>query len=387
MSRTQQLVAVRWGIPLAIIVILLAMCLRLFAGPYRPIEPLPPGIVDMHCHLAGIGAGNSGCFVSARLRESWRFKVYLRAFGVSQSELEEKGDGVIADRISALLAQSTFVKKAVVLALDGVANKDGTFDRNRTEIYVPNEFVFDAVTRHRNLVFGASVNPYRSDALKRLEWAKEHGAVLVKWIPSIMEIDPADPCLIPFYRKLVDLNLPLLSHAGKERSFSSAADDFCDPDKLRLPLSLGVKVVAPHIASTGKYHGERSSDRLARLMSEYPNLYSDISSLTQVNKHFYLKEALTRPEFKGRLVYGSDFPLINTVLVSSWYYCLSLSPKQLLAISEMKNPWDADVQLKQNLGTPTDIFVRSEQLLALDAAKSELPKKQMEPGRDRGHGD
>ena len=34
--------------------------------------------------------------------------------------------------------------------------------------------------------------------------------------------------------------------------------------RLRLPLSLGVRVVAAHVASTGRYGGERSTDRLAR---------------------------------------------------------------------------------------------------------------------------
>jgi hypothetical protein len=48
-----------------------------FAGPYRPVEPLPPGIIDMHCHVAGLGAGGSGCLVSKKLRHSWRFKIYL----------------------------------------------------------------------------------------------------------------------------------------------------------------------------------------------------------------------------------------------------------------------------------------------------------------------
>jgi len=216
------------------------------------------------------------------------------------------------------------------------------------------------------LLFGASVNPYRKDAVERLTRVKAQGAVLVKWIPSIMEIDPADPRLKPFYLKLVELNLPLLSHAGEERSFTSTSDSFCDPDRLRLPLRLGVKVIAAHIASTGKYHGERSTDRLARLMREYPNLYSDISSLTQINKHGYLKEALTRPEFKNRLLYGSDFPLINTALVSPWYYALRLSPRQLLTISHTTNPWDADVLLKHGLGTPADIFSRSRQIPGKD---------------------
>lgn len=354
---------------LAVILNLLAFDIPSFAGPYRPIEPLPLNIVDMHCHVAGIGAGNSGCFVSPRLRDSWRFKIYLRAFGVSQNELKEKGDDLVADRISQLIAQSKYVNKAVMLALDGVVKTDGSLDINRTEIYVPNEFVVNAVTKHSNLLFGASVNPYRKDALDRLDCAKAHGAVLVKWIPSIMEIDPSDQRLQPFYRKLVELNLPLLTHAGKERSFSSSADEFCDPEKLRLPLKMGVKVIAAHIASTGEYHGERSSDRLARLMRQYPNLYSDISSLTQINKHFYLKEALTQPEYEGRLLYGSDFPLINTALVSPWYYCLTLSPKQLFTISKTKNPWDADVLLKHYLGTPTDIFVRSGQMLLQDSTE------------------
>jgi uncharacterized protein len=335
------------------------------AGPYRPVEPLPPDILDMHCHVAGIGAGGSGCFVSPRMRANWRFRIYLRSYGVSEQEVMEQGDRLVVDRVAASLADSRYVRRAVVLALDGVVGADGLLDTNRTEVYVPNEFVAEAAARHTNLLFGASVNPYRRDALERLVWAKAHGAVLVKWIPSIMEIDPGDARLEPFYRKLVELDLPLLSHAGRERSFSSAADEYSDPEKLRLPLRLGVKVIAAHLASTGKYHGERSTDRLARMMGQYPNLCSDISSLTQLNKLSYLKEAIRRPEFSGRLLYGSDFPLINTALVSPWYYGLRLrlTPRQIYRISRIRNPWDADVMLKHELGTPADIFARSGRIM------------------------
>ncbi len=327
-----------------------------FGRPYRPVEPLPAGIVDMHCHVAGIGAGGSGCFVSAELRSSLKFRVYLRSFGVSEEELNKEGDRIVPDRLSKSLGESKYVSKAVILALDGSVGKDGTLDTRRTQVYVPNEFVAEAVARHPNLLFGASVNPYRKDALERLVWARKKGAVLIKWIPSIMEIDPADPGLEPFYRKLVELGLPLLTHAGKERSFAFSADEYCDPDRLRLPLRLGVKVIAAHIASTGKYQGEDSTERLARMMREYPNLYSDISSLTQINKRFFLQKALTKPEFSGRLMYGTDFPLINTPLVSPWYYFPRLKVGQMLSISRTHNPWDADVLLKHYLGTPADIF-------------------------------
>jgi len=333
------------------------------ARPYCPVEPIPADIVDMHCHIAGIGAGGSGCFVSPRLRNNFRFKIYLRSFGVSEKELLQEGDGLVGDRISASLAQSKFVSRAVLLALDGVVDADGDLDTNRTEVYVPNEFVAEMAARHTNLIFGASVNPYRRDALARLEWAKAHGAVLVKWIPPIMAIDPGDPKLIPFYKKMVELKLPLLSHTGKEKSFSSAAEEFGDPDKLRLPLSLGVTVIAAHIASSENYHGERGPDRLARLMGEYTNLYTDISALTQINRPGRLKVALTKPEFSGRLVYGTDYPLINTLLVSPWY-SLHLSLGQRFSIWRTRNPWDRDVLMKHDLGVPTETFARSGNLFA-----------------------
>ena len=239
----------RWKITFACLLLAVLAWSSLPARPFRPVEPIPAGIVDMHCHVAGIGAGGSSCFVSPRLRNNFRFKIYLRSFGVSEAELQQKGDSLVGDRISESLAQSKYVSRAVLLALDGVVGTDGNLDTNRTEVYVPNEFVAEMAARHTNLLFGASGNPYRRDAIARLEWAKAHGAVLVKWIPPIMAIDPSDPKLTAFYKKMVELKLPLLSHTGKEKSFSSAAEEFGDPDKLRLPLSLGVTVVAAHIAS------------------------------------------------------------------------------------------------------------------------------------------
>jgi predicted TIM-barrel fold metal-dependent hydrolase len=311
----------------------------------------------MHCHIAGIGAGGSGCFISPRLRDNWRFKIYLRAFGVTKKEVLKKGDAIIGDKISSSLAQSKYVSKVIILAMDGVIGADGRLDTNRSEVYFPNEFVAAMCAQHTNLLFGASVNPYRADAIERLVWAKAHGAVLVKWIPPIMDINPDDPKLEPFYRKMVELNLPLLCHTGEEKSFSHANDLLGDPEKLRLPLSLGVKVIAAHIASSENYHGERGPDRLSRLMREYPNLYSDISALTNINKPGCLKEALTKPEFAGRLVYGTDFPLINTALDSPWYW-FRLSFRQKWEIWRTKNPWDRDVLTKHYLGVPTDVFAR-----------------------------
>ena len=326
------------------------------------MQALPNKIIDMHAHIAGIGAGNSGCFIAKHIRHNWRLGFYLHGFNVTLQEVEEHGDMLIADRMSSLLAQSRYISQAVVLAQDGVVNRNGALDTAHTAVYVPNEFVIKVVNKYPNFLFGASINPYRKDAIVQLDLAKKHKAILVKWIPSIMNIDPADKKIIPFYKRLVELNLPLLTHTGYEESFPVVNNSLCDPEKLNLPLSLNVKVIAAHVASTGKYNNESGFDRLARLMLRYSNLYSDISSLTQMNKLGSMKKALNRHEFNNKLLYGSDFPLINTPLVSPWHYMGRLRIKKIMKINSLKNPWDIDVKIKQELGAPADVFIRFERL-------------------------
>src|SRR5271170_7671859 len=95
----------RWKIVFVCVLAAVFAWASLPARPFRPVEPIPAGIVDMHCHIAGIGAGGSGCFVSPRLRHNFRFKIYLRSYGVSEKELLQEGDGLVGDRISESLAQ------------------------------------------------------------------------------------------------------------------------------------------------------------------------------------------------------------------------------------------------------------------------------------------
>jgi uncharacterized protein len=360
----------------AMLLLPVAGCVALFRGPSLQPERLPAEpFVDLHCHVAGLGAGGSGCLVSERLRRSWKVGFYFRSFGVSRRELEQQGDLLCGDRLSTMLAQSRHVSRAVVLALDGAVDERGALDKAHTEFYVPNEFVAALAARHTNLLFGASINPYRSDALASLDKAAADHAVLVKWLPSIQLIDPADERLAPFYRRMAKLRLPLLVHTGTEHSFTWAKDELADPARLRLPLSLGVTVIAAHAAWPGKHGDQRDVDRLAVLMQEYPHLYADISSLTQINKLGALREVLHRPEFRGRLVYGTDFPLINMPIVSPWFFPLDLTLRQRWQISRIENPWDRDVALKQALGVPADTFVRAEHLLPRLEPKQELNRQ------------
>ena len=332
------------------------------------------GYLDMHVHTAGIGAGGSGAFVGAEMRGNLRFRFYLRAFGVTEKELEAEGDGLVIERISAQVAESERVARAVILAMDGVV-ANGDLDRGATQFYVPNEFVATEVARYDNLCFGASVNPHRHDALARLDQAEADGALLVKWIPNIMDIDPADAAIKPFYEKLVELDLPLLSHAGKEQAFADAKDELGDPRRLALPLSLGVTVIVAHIATTGESGGEDNFERVLPMFDEYPNLYSEISSLTQVNKRNYLNKALAVPGLDERLLYGTDYPLQFFPLVSSLWHLRHIGVGGARLVGSISNPWDRDVALKRAIGTPEHVFARSAELLDVErcTARPEPP--------------
>ena len=124
-------------------------CCLFFRGPYLEPEPLPEAqLLDMHCHVAGVGAGGSGCFVSPAISNSWKFGLYLEGFGTTRAEVLTEGDGVVVRRIAEQIAGSRHVGAAIVLAMDGVVDEHGELDRRRTEIYVPNEFVAQEVARH-----------------------------------------------------------------------------------------------------------------------------------------------------------------------------------------------------------------------------------------------
>ena len=108
---------------------------------------------------------------------------------------------------------------------------------------------------------------------------------------------------------------------------------------------------------------QRDIDRLRRLCAEYPNLLTDISSLTQVNKPGYLGEVLTAPEFETRLLYGTDFPLINM----PWSRRTGIHSACALPRCGPSPPsrihWDRDVALKQALGVPRAVFAHAATVL------------------------
>ena len=286
----------------------------------------PQRLVDHHVHIAGIGAGGTNAFVNAKMR-SWshpfhrlKFKVYASSAGI---EDERRGDAQFVDRLASLVSNIAHHGKHRILAFDKHYRRDGTADLEKTEFYVPNEYVFELAERYPQMFLpNISVNPYRTDAIQELEKWAARGARIVKWLPNAMGINPSDPHCDPFYQKMKELGLVLLSHGGEEKAVEAEEDQkLGNPLLLRRPLDHGVKVIVAHCAGLGTNEDldDKSGkqvenfDLFMRLMDEkrYEGLvFGETSAMTQFNRAGRpLNTILNREDLHDRLVNGSDYPL------------------------------------------------------------------------------
>lgn len=361
-------------LPLVIFMLFFFWMMPKTAVPVDVLQGLSGGL-DMHVHLACINE-DSGCYVSDEFREHkklgllHKYDIYMQSMGVSEEQLEKEGDQLVAEVLASKIRASKFLSHAVILALDGVYNDQGKLDRHKTQVLVPNIFIENAVQKHSEFYFGASVNPNRADALAELERVAQAGAVLIKWIPCIMDINPADRKLEKFYHKMIELDLPLLSHAGHEGTFMFSDDPLCDPLLLDYPLSLGVKVIAAHAGDKGEYDGQSSFKRFAALVKKYPNLYADNSSLTQFNKLNHMN-FIKPAEYQERVIYGSDWPLteakaFGVPLVDHKWHFFKLSKEWRDQISVLDNSFDKDIALKLALGMPKTALTRVRDILQIN---------------------
>jgi len=283
-------------------------------------------LVDHHVHVAGLGVGGTNTFVNPKMR-TWRhpfhrlkFKVYMSSAGAVD---EDKADVQVIDRLVRLVGHIRGHGKHRLLAFDKHYRRDGSVNLEKTEFYVPNEYVFELAQRHPELFIpNISVNPYRPDAIAELEKWAQRGARIVKWLPNAMGIDPSDPKCDPFYQKMKELDLILLSHGGEEKAVEAEEDQkLGNPLLLRRALDHGVKVIVAHCAGLGtnedldsKGHEQRHNfDLFLRLMDEkrYEGLvFGEISAMTQFNRIGKpLQAILEREDLHERLVNGSDYPL------------------------------------------------------------------------------
>jgi predicted TIM-barrel fold metal-dependent hydrolase len=281
-------------------------------------------VVDIHVHIGGTGDSGSGCKMSPQFIFSPAFVAMLIALKASPFEIK---DEKIEEIILGAINSSQKIDYAVLLALDGVY-RDGQYIEHESHLVVPNDYVTGIADKNERILFGASVHPYRerTEMLTETKRCIDKGAVLFKWIPSAQQIDPEDEKCVPFYELLAEAEneIPLLCHTGAELAVPTShaeANDFNDPQKLKMALDKGVKVIACHCAApylggilpADKDYFGLLMDMLKKAESNNWKLFADISAFCTPTRIPYLRkinECIENGSISpARFLFGSDFPI------------------------------------------------------------------------------
>ena len=286
---------------------------------------------DPHFHLIGNGlsvgfdGAPTGAWITPKLT-SWssptqriQYHFYMDAACVDDAQ---HADEIYVNNASKLAENLPDGSKFMLLAFDYLHDNQGRADQQSSTFYIPNEYAARVAHSSDRFEWIASVHPYRKDALDQLDWCKANGAKAIKWLPPAMNIDPGSDKCKSYYQKLIDLNLPLLSHAGEEKAVhSEELQQLANPLLLRRPLDAGVKVIIAHCASLGTSIDLESSQRslinnfdlFARLMNDenyQQNCLADISAINLINRDVkVIKQIVENTDWHQRLLYASDYPL------------------------------------------------------------------------------
>lgn len=298
-------------------------------------------LIDVHCHYTFSArsapdierfsfepAGEPDSCVSPRAlkRLSWR----LVARGVGLPGKVQAGpalDGLLDGFYERHLLTRGAIDRYVLLAFDWYHGADGRRTppprRARdfgSDIYTSNSLVRAACRAHPDrFLLGASVHPYRPDALACLDEVFAGGACLIKWLPLHQNIAAHDPRTQAFVRRCGELGLPLLIHYGPEFTLATqhpeqrAASAMLDVLRPLHRAGRMPTVIMAHVATPVWPWGDRSSVKAvcAAMTGEFADapLYADVSALTNPGKACWVSWFARRQELHGKLLFGSDFPV------------------------------------------------------------------------------
>jgi len=320
--------------------------------------------IDMHVHIADIeallAARQTGKVFRSNRYLSYVLNQVLKTQFVSKKNerinINEQWIQSVADWVKA-----SQLDKVILLALDAVFDESGKSCPEKTLIHVNNEFIYSVAARHKEFMFGASIHPYKKNAVEELELLIKKGACLIKWIPSSQYIEPDNPKCYPFYEALVHYGIPLLSHTGVEHTLGSRRSAYNHPKRLIPALKKGVKVIAAHCGIHLFLHEVSFFNSWAFLAKEYENMYGDSGAFSVVTRIPSLKRILKHKVLQKKLLYGSDFPGIPS---PSW--CWQLGPRKIHELSRISNPLERNMCVMQALDMPLEIFERAHKLLCIN---------------------
>ncbi|ODS31335.1 MAG: hypothetical protein SCARUB_03530, partial [Candidatus Scalindua rubra] len=165
-------------------------------------------IVDYHTHIFGIGQNfktfqlsHPCCPEFNKKHFSWknpkkRLKALVYFSAMKITDLTN-ADVQYARRLLDMVKNFPY-GKFCIFAMDAYHDKTGKINCDRTDLYVPNDYVLK-LARYLNDEIGKerfipviSIHPLREHAVELLEYYSNQGVKHVKWLPNAMNIDPAN---------------------------------------------------------------------------------------------------------------------------------------------------------------------------------------------------
>src|SRR4029079_16382252 len=117
-------------------------------------------------HLFGTGDSGSGCRLSKAITEGLQFRTLKVLLGIEQKgkTLDEGYVAVLAEQV-----KGSSLTNVAILGQDAVYDHRGDPDWDRTNFYVPNDYVFKVAAQHADgMIPCPSINPQRKDGTHRV---------------------------------------------------------------------------------------------------------------------------------------------------------------------------------------------------------------------------
>lgn len=147
------------------------------------------------------------------------------------------------------------------------------------------------------IVSGCTVHPDDPDPAQDLERAADAGARVLKLHCSVGDYQPDDRRLRPVLATAGRLGMPVVIHAGKAVSGSTAAQDL-EPIARAAVQNADTTIILAHF-------GHHATEAGANLLRAQENVFADLTPV--VLDPVPLTKALAE-EFSDRLLFGSDAP-------------------------------------------------------------------------------
>ncbi len=316
-------------------------------------------IIDGHVHIIGDGSSGSGCWY--RPHSIWsKFLEYKLAqqFKMPRSSIRGCLDECYVSHLVELVRASS-LDAILILAME-IPYDDNGNPLDAGAVFVPNDYVLKLARKYPEFIPAVAIHPARADALDELDRCLAAGSRVLKLLPNCQNINCSDPRFKPFWDRLAENGMVLLSHTGGELTLPVINAAYADPLTLKLPLECGVNVIAAHCAGRSCLNDPDYTDQLLKMFPLYPNLYGDNSALNSPVRSRALHKIL-KPPVVDRILHGSDYPIPVNGLGPFLRGHLPIS--EWLRWQRHTNVLERDYQLKRAMGFPEETFTRLDRLL------------------------